>query len=192
MASSLHPPDPGCLQIRAGAKADCAEQEQRSRSCSAQSALAPARICRHPGSGGWREGRTGDQPLDQREPAFGGVDAFSASAALRARVSQTVHARGRCRRHTRHVSIVAGRRPHLHFRLCGRGRRRSGRVAAGWGDAGRHRPDPSLAFFGGSGVLQARKIEDMGLLLNLVTRPDLIGEILTWLDKYLGPVDVRP
>ena len=27
---------------------------------------------------------------------------------------------------------------------------------------------------------------------NLVTRPDLIGEILTWLDKYLGPVDVRP
>jgi serine/threonine protein kinase/formylglycine-generating enzyme required for sulfatase activity/dienelactone hydrolase len=27
---------------------------------------------------------------------------------------------------------------------------------------------------------------------NLVTRPDLIGEILSWLDKYLGPVDVRP
>jgi dienelactone hydrolase len=27
---------------------------------------------------------------------------------------------------------------------------------------------------------------------NLLTRPDLIGEILTWLDKYLGPVDVRP
>jgi len=27
---------------------------------------------------------------------------------------------------------------------------------------------------------------------NLVTRPDLIGEILNWLDKYLGPVDVRP
>jgi formylglycine-generating enzyme required for sulfatase activity len=27
---------------------------------------------------------------------------------------------------------------------------------------------------------------------NLVTRPDLIGEILTWLDKYLGPIDVRP
>ena len=26
---------------------------------------------------------------------------------------------------------------------------------------------------------------------NLVTRPDLIGQILTWLDKYLGPVDVR-
>jgi hypothetical protein len=26
---------------------------------------------------------------------------------------------------------------------------------------------------------------------NLLTRPDLIGEILTWLDKYLGPVDVR-
>jgi len=27
---------------------------------------------------------------------------------------------------------------------------------------------------------------------NLVTRPDLIGEILGWLDKYLGPVDIRP
>jgi alpha-beta hydrolase superfamily lysophospholipase len=27
---------------------------------------------------------------------------------------------------------------------------------------------------------------------NLVTRPDLIGEILSWLDKYLGLVDVRP
>lgn len=24
---------------------------------------------------------------------------------------------------------------------------------------------------------------------NLVTRPDLIGEILDWLDKYLGPVN---
>ena len=27
---------------------------------------------------------------------------------------------------------------------------------------------------------------------NLVTRPDLIGEILSWLDTSLGPVDVRP
>ena len=27
---------------------------------------------------------------------------------------------------------------------------------------------------------------------NLLTRPDLIGEVLTWLDKYLGPVDIRP
>jgi dienelactone hydrolase len=26
---------------------------------------------------------------------------------------------------------------------------------------------------------------------NLVTRPDLIGEILDWLDKYLGPVDLQ-
>jgi predicted Ser/Thr protein kinase len=26
---------------------------------------------------------------------------------------------------------------------------------------------------------------------NLLTRPDLIGEILDWFDKYLGPVDVR-
>ena len=26
---------------------------------------------------------------------------------------------------------------------------------------------------------------------NLLTRPDLIGEILDWLDKYLGPVALR-
>ena len=53
--------------------------------------------------------------------------------------------------HTRHVSFVAARRPHLHFRLCGRGRRQSGRVAAGWGNAGRHRPDPSLGLLPGPG-----------------------------------------
>ena len=27
---------------------------------------------------------------------------------------------------------------------------------------------------------------------NLITRPDLIGEILNWLDRYLGPVQARP
>jgi hypothetical protein len=27
---------------------------------------------------------------------------------------------------------------------------------------------------------------------NLVTRPDLIGEILNWFDRYLGPVQARP
>jgi hypothetical protein len=27
---------------------------------------------------------------------------------------------------------------------------------------------------------------------NLVTRPDLIGEILSWLDRYLGPVQAQP
>ena len=26
---------------------------------------------------------------------------------------------------------------------------------------------------------------------NFLTRPDLIGEILDWLDKHLGPVDLR-
>ena len=27
---------------------------------------------------------------------------------------------------------------------------------------------------------------------NLVSRPDLIGEILQWFDRYLGPVKPRP
>jgi pimeloyl-ACP methyl ester carboxylesterase len=27
---------------------------------------------------------------------------------------------------------------------------------------------------------------------NIVTRPDLIGEILNWFDQYLGPVQPRP